>query len=187
MAKKWIGIQKQYPLRRLVTEYKQLITDPDSQWFRIIPVEDFVPYIEGDIKYVCKWNIEIIGFEGTMYEGYTLCAEMLFPSDYPLSPPKVVFTTRMYHPNIYEDGKVCISILHTARTDPYTDELDTEQWTPALSVRTVLLSIVLILNEPNVESPANLDASIHFRSSKKEYEEYVKSTVLPHFANKLDL
>ncbi|OAG31355.1 hypothetical protein NEDG_01833 [Nematocida displodere] len=168
------------PLRRLITEYNQLTKDPDCGWFKILPLDDFCPVTEGNTLFICKWEIEIFGFKGTIYEGYVLMAEILFPSDYPLSPPKVSFTTKMYHPNIYEDGRVCISILHTAQTDPHTDELDTEQWTPVLCVRTILLSIMLLLNEPNTSSPANLDASIHYRNSKDEYEAYVRGSLQAH-------
>lgn len=167
------------PIRRLQTEYTQLMDDPDSKWFKIYPKEDFEPGKDGPSGYVCKWEVEMYGFPDTLYEGYTLKIEIFFPTDYPLSPPRVFFVTKMYHPNIYEDGKVCISILHTAHTDPHTDEPDTEQWTPVLSVRTILLSIWVMLNEPNTSSPANIDASIHYRRSREEYEEYVK-----HFLEK---
>lgn len=175
-----------HSMRRLLTEYTQLTKDPDCKWFKITPMEGFVPGTESPDGYLCKWQIDIYGFQNTIYEGYTLKAEMLFPKDYPLSPPKMFFLTKMYHPNIYEDGKVCISILHTAHTDPHTDELDTEQWTPVLCVRTILLSIMLLLNEPNTNSPANIDASIHFRKSRPDYEEYVKTKILNVYAQKAD-
>lgn len=179
MAVLQTGPLRAQSLRRLSAEYMQLKNDPDSNWFEIDPApEDFIPFIDGSIEYVIKWEITIYGFKDTIYEGYTLKANIYFPSDYPLSPPRVIFTTKMYHPNIYNDGKVCISILHTAQSDPHTDELDTEQWTPVLSVRTILLSIMLLLNEPNPDSPANLDASLHFRRDRKDYEQYVKSKVL---------
>lgn len=171
------GAQSQW-IRRHITEYKQIAKDPDCWWFKIYPKDDYTPGADGPNGYVCKWDIEIEGFSGTIYEGYILTAEMLFPSDYPLSPPRVLFTTKMYHPNIYDDGRVCISILHTAQTDPHTDEHATEQWSPVQSVRTILLSIMLMLSEPNTNSPANLDASIHYRNSKEAYEEYVKTKIL---------
>lgn len=168
--------------RRLAAEYMQLKNDPDSGWFRIDPdPSDFTPFSDCNIDYVCKWSITIFGFKDTIYEGYILKAAIYFPFDYPLSPPRVMFTTKMYHPNIYSDGRVCISILHTAQTDPHSDELDTEQWTPVLSVRTILLSIMLLLNEPNPDSPANLDASLHFRRDRTDYEKYVQSKILVNY------
>ncbi|KAI5188689.1 ubiquitin-conjugating enzyme E2 R [Nematocida sp. AWRm77] len=166
--------KKPIPIKRLQTEYDQLLKDPDCKWFNINLDSGLGLEMGRAGGFLCKWEIEICGFPGTIYEGYVLTAEMHFPPDYPLSPPQVFFTTKMYHPNIYEDGKVCISILHTAQTDPHTDELDTEQWTPVLSVRTILLSIVVLLNEPNINSPANVDASIQYKKNKEEYTEYVK-------------
>ncbi|EIJ89729.1 ubiquitin-conjugating enzyme E2 G2 [Nematocida parisii] len=173
------GPLRQQSVRRLAAEYMQLKNDPDTKWFEIDPEpEDFIPFSDSNIEYVRKWEITITGFKDTVYEGYSLKADIYFPSDYPLSPPRVMFTTKMYHPNIYNDGRVCISILHTAQSDPHSDELDTEQWTPVLSVRTILLSIMLLLNEPNPDSPANLDAALHFRRNRADYEEYVKTKIL---------
>lgn len=53
----------------------------------------------------------IIGPNDTLYEGGFLRAELVFPPEYPLLPPKMRFLTKMWHPNIYDDGTVCISIL----------------------------------------------------------------------------
>ena len=92
-----------------------------------------------------------------------------FPDNYPYSPPEMKFITAMWHPNIYPDGKVCISILH----QPGEDELNpmekaSERWNPILGVKEVLLSVISMLNDPNVDSPANIDASVTI--SKKDNE-----------------
>ena len=73
----------------------------------------------------------------------------------------MVFKTKMWHPNIYDDGKVCISILHAPGVDAMNAlETAEERWRPILSAESVLLSVISMLNDPNIESPANLDASI---------------------------
>ena len=59
-------------------------------------------------------------------------ATLSFPKDYPLSPPVMRFTSEMYHPNIYPDGKVCISILHPAGDDPNLYESSSERWSPGI-------------------------------------------------------
>ena len=84
----------------------------------------------------------------------------------------------MWHPNIYENGDVCISILHPPIDDPQSGELPSERWNPTQNVRTVLLSVISLLNEPNTFSPgksilnsqvftsinlANVDASVMYR------------------------
>jgi ubiquitin-protein ligase len=155
--------------KRLTTEHQQLKKDNDCLWFRAEPCKDAV----GENSNVYKWDIEMYGQEGTPYDGYIMKAEMVFPVDYPLSPPKLRFTTPMFHPNIYKDGLVCISILHTG-TEPFLTESPKDQWTPVQSIRTIIVSLTALLHDPNPDSPANVDASKTYRASKEEYERQVK-------------
>ena len=64
-----------------------------------------------------KWNVLFEGTEDSLYEGGYFKATLTFPDDYPNNPPVMVFNSKMWHPNIYPDGKVCISILHAPGTD----------------------------------------------------------------------
>lgn len=66
----------------------------------------------------------------------------------------------MFHPNVYPDGRVCISILHPPGDDPNMYESSSERWSPVQSVEKILLSVVSMLAEPNDESGANIDASV---------------------------
>ncbi|CAH1985795.1 unnamed protein product [Acanthoscelides obtectus] len=75
----------------------------------------------------------IHGPEGTCFEGGVFPAKLIFPPDYPLSPPKMQFTCEMFHPNIYADGRVCISILHAPGDDPMGYESSAERWSPVQS------------------------------------------------------
>ena len=76
-------------------------------------------------------------------------------------PPAMTFRTKMWHPNIYPDGKVCISILHPPGEDNMnSQEKAEERWRPILGVESILISVISMLNDPNIESPANLDASL---------------------------
>mmetsp|Transcript_494 Transcript_494/g.614 ORF Transcript_494/g.614 Transcript_494/m.614 type:complete len:102 (+) Transcript_494:388-693(+) len=59
------------------------------------------------------WEVMITGPDDTLLEGGIFKALLVFPPNYPMQPPSMTFQTRMWHPNIYEDGRVCISILHT--------------------------------------------------------------------------
>lgn len=68
-----------------------------------------------------------------------LQAHMKFPSDYPYSPPSVKFLTKMWHPNVYENGDVCISILHPPTDDPQSGEHPSERWNPTQNVRFVMI------------------------------------------------
>ncbi|XP_010842956.1 PREDICTED: ubiquitin-conjugating enzyme E2 R1 [Bison bison bison] len=108
-------------------------------------------------------------------------ARLKFPIDYPYSPPAFRFLTKMWHPNIYETGDVCISILHPPVDDPQSGELPSERWNPTQNVRTILLSVISLLNEPNTFSPANVDASVMYRKWKeskgkdREYTDIIRT------------
>ena len=65
------------------------------------------------------WNVVFEGPSDTLYEGGFFKAILKFPQDYPNNPPEMRFITKMWHPNIYADGKVCISILHPPGTDEF--------------------------------------------------------------------
>ena len=85
------------------------------------------------------------------------------------------FLTKMWHPNIYPDGKVCISILHPPGTDQYnTQETADERWRPILGVEGILLSVISMLNDPNISSPATIDAAVELRDSPEAYKKKVK-------------
>ncbi|CAB1331423.1 unnamed protein product, partial [Coregonus sp. 'balchen'] len=110
-------------------------------------------------------------------------ARIKFPIDYPYSPPAFRFLTKMWHPNIYENGDVCISILHPPVDDPQSGELPSERWNPTQNVRTILLSVISLLNEPNTSSPANVDASVMYRKWRdskgkdREFAEIIRKQV----------
>ncbi len=126
-----------------------------------------------------KWSVVIFGPTETIYEGGFFRAILTFPDDYPNSPPQMQFTTKMWHPNIYKDGKVCISILHPPGTDKFNEqEKAEERWRPSLGAEEILLSVISMLNDPNPDSPANIDAAVMFRNNREEYDNKVRSLVL---------
>lgn len=85
------------------------------------------------------------GPEGTPFEGGIFPATLTFPKDYPLSPPTMKFTCDFFHPNVYPNGTVCISILHPPGDDPNMYESSSERWSPVQSVEKILLSVVSML------------------------------------------
>jgi len=144
------------------------------------PVEGFTISLN-NCNNLYEWQCSIYGPPDTLYEGGYFKAVIRFPYDYPYAPPSVRFHTKMWHPNIYENGEVCISILHPPIDDPESGELPSERWTPTQTVRTVILSIISLLMEPNVYSPANVDASVMYKRWREkidtDYETYVKKLV----------
>lgn len=82
-----------------------------------------------------------------------------------------IITLLIYSPNIYNDGKVCISILHPPGDDPLSGETAAERWNPTQTVESILLSVISLLSDPNLSSPANVDAGVMYRN---DYESFVK-------------
>ena len=122
-----------------------------------------------------NWSIIYEGPTETLYEGGFFKALIKFPEDYPNNPPEMKFVTDMWHPNIYPDGKVCISILHPPGEDEFNQqESADERWRPILGVESILISVISMLNDPNLDSPANIDAAKNFKEDREGYEKKVK-------------
>ncbi len=77
------------------------------------------------------WQATIMGPDDSPYAGGVFFLDIHFPADYPFKPPKVTFTTRIYHCNININGGICLDILK-------------DQWSPALTISKV--SYLLALN-----------------------------------------
>ena len=103
-----------------------------------------------------NWEATIIGPTETPYEGGIFKLKILFPADYPFKPPKITFETRIYHPNINANGGNCLDILK-------------DQWSPALNITKVLLSICSLLDEPNPDDPLMPEIAQLFKSNKAEF------------------
>jgi ubiquitin-conjugating enzyme E2 R len=103
---------------------------------------------------------------------------MRFPSEYPYQPPRFRFTNRsIYHPNVYPNGDLCISILHTPGEDEQSGELACERWSPLQGVESVLRSVLLLLDDPETGSPANVDAGVLYRTNREAYNKRARDAV----------
>ena len=122
-------------------------------------------------------RVPIVSTPNSISEGGFFRANMVFPKDYPNNPPSVRFVSEMWHPNVYNDGKVCISILHSPGDDPLGYEQANERWSPVQTVETIMLSIISMLSSPNDESPANIDAAKQFREDLPGFRKKVSQCV----------
>ncbi|KAH8205677.1 hypothetical protein TruAng_000171 [Truncatella angustata] len=91
------------------------------------------------------------------YSGGVFFLAIHFPTDYPFKPPKVNFTTRIYHPNINSNGSICLDILR-------------DQWSPALTISKVLLSICSMLTDPNPDDPLVPEIAHVYKTDRPRYE-----------------
>mmetsp|Transcript_1227 Transcript_1227/g.4669 ORF Transcript_1227/g.4669 Transcript_1227/m.4669 type:complete len:167 (-) Transcript_1227:262-762(-) len=140
------------------------------------PIEGFSAGLVDDTN-VFEWQITVMGPPDTIYEGGFFTANMSFPTDYPNKPPSVKFVSEVWHPNVYSDGRVCISILHSPGEDPTGYEQASERWSPVQTVETIMLSIISMLSSPNDESPANIDAAKQFRDDYPGFRKKVAQCV----------
>lgn len=107
------------------------------------------------------WNAVIYGPEDTPFEDGTFKLVITFDETYPSKAPTVKFITKMFHPNIYADGNICLDILQN-------------KWSPVYDVVSILTSIQSLLPDPNPESPANAQAATLYRENRTEYEKIVR-------------
>ena len=114
---------------------------------------------KGDNLY--EWVSSIMGPAGSPYAGGVFFLDIHFPSDYPFKPPKVTFRTRIYHCNVNSSGQICLDILK-------------EQWSPALTISKVLLSICSLLTDPNPDDPLVPEIAQIFKTDPARYNELAK-------------
>lgn len=139
--------------KRLNTELKE-ITDNPPENVSAGPVGDKLN----------KWTAKIIGPEESPYSGGIFNLSIEFPSDYPFSSPKINFTTKIYHPNINSSGSICLDILK-------------DQWSPALTITKVLLSICALLTNPNPDDPLDTGAANLYKNDREAYNRKVRDYV----------
>ena len=92
------------------------------------------------------------------------------------------FKSELFHPNIYPDGSVCISILHPPGNDHWAMSQVTRDGSPVQSIEKILLSVMSMLAEPKTESPANVDAAQMWRENRQAFKKKACSSVRKSYA-----
>ena len=132
-------------LRRLQKEMSDMFKDPPSNCSAGMVDDDLF-----------HWKATIIGPEGTPYQGGVFVLNIVFPAEYPFKAPKINFQTKIYHPNINASGQICLDILK-------------DQWSPALSIPKVLLSICSLLNDPNPNDPLVIEIANEYKENREKF------------------
>ncbi|KAK4748382.1 hypothetical protein SAY87_014968 [Trapa incisa] len=138
-------------IKRISRELKDLQNDP--------PANCSAGPLGNDIF---KWQATIIGPEDSPYAGGVFSLSIRFPPDYPFKPPKVVFDTKVFHPNINSSGQICLDILK-------------DQWSPVLTISHALLSICSLLTDPNPDDPLEPEIAHLYQHNRRKYEEVARS------------
>ncbi len=150
-------------IKRLKKELEELEKDP--------PVNCSAGVINDDIH---TWEATIIGPEKTPYENGIFKLSIIFPDNYPFKPPKVKFNNRIFHPNINKQGSICLDILN-------------KNWSPALTVSKLLLSISSLLSDPNPDDPLDLRAAEIYNKSREEYFATAKTYTMKYANGELEI
>lgn len=137
-------------MKRITREYQELQKSP--------PIECSAGPVGDDIY---TWQATIMGPSDTPYQGGLFFLNLRFPTDYPFKPPKILFTTKIYHPNINSNGQICLDILN-------------KKWSPALTVSKLLLSISSLLSDPNIDDPLVPEIARLYKNNRVEYESTAK-------------
>jgi ubiquitin-conjugating enzyme E2 D/E len=105
---------------------------------------------------IFHWQATLMGPGESPFEGGVFFLDINFPSDYPYKPPRVTFSTKIYHPNINSSGGICLDILK-------------DQWSPALTISKVLISICSLLDDPNPDDPLVPSIAELYKRDRAEY------------------
>ncbi|XP_064400374.1 ubiquitin-conjugating enzyme E2 N [Halichondria panicea] len=130
--------------RRILKETQRLTAEP-------VPGIEAIPD-ESNARY---FHVSVDGPEDSPFENGKFRLELFLPEEYPMAPPKVRFMTKIYHPNIDKLGRICLDILK-------------DKWSPALQIRTVLLSIQALLSAPNPDDPLANDVAEQWKSNESK-------------------
>ena len=122
---------------------------------------------------ILKWNALIIGPPDTPFEDGTFKLMMVFCEKYPYRPPRVIFLSEIFHPNIYS-GNSAASVYADGEISQDTLR---NKWSPTYNVSDILTFIKNLLSDPNLNSPANSIAAQLFKENQREYEKRVKACV----------
>ena len=143
-------------IRRLTKELDQL---------KLNPVDGFVLT---NYENIMQWQGVLDGPVDTPYENGKFKIQFTFTEEYPVYVPSVKFLESIFHPNIYRDGKICVDILQQ------------NEWSPAQTVRSIVLSLRSLFMDPNPASPANRDAAVMFTTNRQLYDETVRKGIIDH-------
>ena len=146
--------------RRLLKDLQKIKNEKDDG-YEAAPCEDNI----------LLWKAVIYGPEETIWEGGTFRLQIECSEEYPTKPPVVVFKTAMYHPNIYNDGNICLD------SSVLTNAVLQKEWSSFYDIAALLKSIRSLLSDPNPDSPANTAAAQLFNDNPKEYAKRVRDVV----------
>ncbi|KAM9269819.1 ubiquitin-conjugating enzyme E2 A isoform 2-T2 [Cariama cristata] len=144
-----------------------IFEEPSETWYRTDAGSIFalgLGFVEENLKSRFVSLHKPFDWGGGFGNKRTFKLTIEFTEEYPNKPPTVRFVSKMFHPNVYADGSICLDILQN-------------RWSPTYDVSSILTSIQSLLDEPNPNSPANSQAAQLYQENKREYEKRVSAIV----------
>lgn len=126
---------------------------------------------------ITSLEARIVGPEGTIYGGGVFKLQITIPTRYPFEPPRVVYRTKIYHPNIDTDGRICLDLLKLPPAG---------SWKPSINISTLLSSLQLLMNEPNPDDPLMTDIAEEYRHHREAFLATAKAWTAKHAVDDAD-
>jgi len=122
-----------------------------------------------------KWTATIMGPETTVYKNGVFFLDINFPKEYPLKPPKIAFTTKIYHPNVLFRDRGGPMIYGAISLDVLTN-----QWSPSLTVWKLLLSISSMMADPNPDDPFDHAIGSEYKNNRAKFDQTAREWVIKY-------
>ena len=140
--------------RRILRDLKKITDDKAHSNLYAVKV---------DSQKLNHWDITLFGTPDSLWSGGTFKMTVDFPDDYPHAAPDVRFVDIPFHPNVYQNGKICIDILQA-------------NWSSSYDIAAVMTAITVLMADPNPNSPANNEAAVLYTSNMNEYRRRVQKS-----------
>ena len=154
--KRWMDKSLSGSARRIQKELAEISLDPPANCSAAPKDDDLYVLVS-----------QVMGPAGSPYEGGVFFLNIDFPKEYPFKPPKVTFKTKVYHCNINSNGGICLDILK-------------DNWSPALTISKVLLSICSLLTDPNPADPLEARIAQEYMKDREKHDQTAKEWTLKY-------
>ncbi|KAI8586692.1 putative UBC5-E2 ubiquitin-conjugating enzyme [Geranomyces variabilis] len=142
-------------IRRIHKEIAELAKTPVPN-ATVGPVDDSNPL---------NWAGTLEAPDSSAYKGGVFKVTIVFPTDYPFKPPVVKVPTKIYHPNIDDDGSICMGLLKT------------EVWKPSTKISDVLIALVDLLQNPVPEDALQTSIAQVYNADQAAFQKTAKEWV----------
>ncbi|CAJ0577967.1 unnamed protein product, partial [Mesorhabditis spiculigera] len=131
----------------------------------------------GNVEYsesnLLHWTVTLLPDQEPYSKG-AFRVQIDFPADYPFKPPKLTLLTKIYHPNVDEQGQICLGIVHP------------DNWKPATRAEQVLLALLQLINYPEPDHPLRADVADEYTKDKKRFMKTAEEFTKKHAEKRTD-